>query len=86
MALQISRAGGHRALLGLWDTQSVLLQAGLGCGWRPPGPGWDLGGQQSQDGAPAMGCTYQCWGASGDGRSGLLAPASGDLKEATALD
>lgn len=41
MALQINRAGQHRALLNLWDKQSVLLQTGLDYGR----PGLDTGGQ-----------------------------------------
>ena len=32
------------------------------------------------------GCTYRYWGASGGGKSGLLVPASDDLKEAMALN
>lgn len=40
----------------------------------------------AEPGMGGAGCTYQYWGASGDGRSGLLVPAFDDLKEATALN
>lgn len=74
-----------------WLCRSAGTEPFPASGTNSPGccrPGWAMDGDHEQQGTSkgGAGCTYRCWGASGDGRSGLLAPASGDLKEATALN
>lgn len=56
-------------------------------GWIMDALVWTQEGRwAAEPGMGGAGCTYQYWGASGDGRSGLLVPAFDDLKEATALN